>query len=125
MILICCRSTTFWQLKGHTYTNQLDHMYKYMKTTHRLQSAIFIVTCQPEALKMYAPPSRLIYPTTHSTVRLTCDSSILICSNEQQHLYHVYLSPPWNKLDQETDIDTRSQLTDTDPQSVHIPSAGG
>ena len=111
--MICCQLTLFWQLKGHTYMDQLDYMYMYMKTTRRLQCAIFIVTCQPEASKMYAPPSRLIYPITHSTVRLTCDSSILICSNEQQHMYHVYLSPPRNELDQETDIDTRSQLTDT------------
>ena len=82
------------------------------KTTRRLQCAIFIVTCQPEASKMYAPPSRLIYHITHSTVRLTCDSYILICSHEQE-LYHVYLSSPRNVLDQETDIDTRSQLADT------------
>ena len=110
----CCRcSTTFWQLKGHTYMDQLDYMYKYMKTTRRLQCAIFIVTYQTETPKMYTPPSRLIYPITHSTVRLTCDSSVLIYSNEQQHMFHVYLSPPRNKLDQETDIDTRSQFADT------------
>ena len=62
---------------------------------------------------MYAPPSRLIYPITHYTVRLTCDSTILIHSHEQQHMCHVYLSPPRNELDRETDIDTQSQLADT------------
>ena len=61
--------------------DQLDNMY--MKTTSRLQCAIFIVTCQPEASKMYmyAPPSRLIYPITHYTVRLTCDSSAAMNRN--------------------------------------------
>ena len=95
-------------VKGHMYTDQLDYMYKYMKTTHRLLYAIFIdtCTCQTEVPKMYALLSKLIYPITHSTVRLTCDSSILIYSNEQQHMYHVYLSPPRNELDQETDMDT-------------------
>ena len=71
------------------YMDQLDYMY--MKTTRRLQCAIFIVTCQTEASKMYTPPSRIIYPITYFTVRLTCDSFILNYSNEQQHMFHVYL----------------------------------
>ena len=61
--LFCCPLTTFWQLKGHTYTDQLDYMY--MKTTNRLQCAIFVVTCQTETPKMGScgkngPPSTIL-----------------------------------------------------------------